>query len=296
MVRSMTGYGAAEVEAQTGRWWVEVRSTNHRFLEVVVRLPRDLGALEDRVRAAVAGRVRRGRVEVLVREEATGRARSVTVDTELARQYAQALETLRRELGIQDSLNLAALLALPEVVRLEEVRPDVELAWQALRTGLDQALDSLVRMREAEGAHLAEDLAARVARVEEWVEEVSRRAEELPQVYAQRLRERVAELVRALGVERPPDEARLAMEVAAFADRCDVREELVRLRSHLHQARALLHASDGAVGRKLEFLLQEMQREVNTVGSKAGDLDVTRAVLEMKSELEAIREQVQNVE
>ncbi len=296
MVRSMTGYGAAEVEAQTGRWWVEVRSTNHRFLEVVVRLPRDLGALEDRVRAAVAGRVRRGRVEVLVREEATGRARSVTVDTELARQYAQALETLRRELGIQDSLNLAALLALPEVVRLEEVRPDVELAWQALRTGLDQALDSLVRMREAEGAHLAEDLAARVARVEEWVEEVSRRAEELPRVYAQRLRERVAELVRALGVERPPDEARLAMEVAAFADRCDVREELVRLRSHLHQARALLHASDGAVGRKLEFLLQEMQREVNTVGSKAGDLDVTRAVLEMKSELEAIREQVQNVE
>jgi uncharacterized protein (TIGR00255 family) len=292
----MTGYGAAEVEAQTGRWWVEVRSTNHRFLEVVVRLPRDLGALEDRVRAAVAGRVRRGRVEVLVREEATGRARSVTVDTELARQYAQALETLRRELGIQDSLNLAALLALPEVVRLEEVRPDVELAWQALRTGLDQALDSLVRMREAEGAHLAEDLAARVARVEEWVEEVSRRAEELPRVYAQRLRERVAELVRALGVERPPDEARLAMEVAAFADRCDVREELVRLRSHLHQARALLHASDGAVGRKLEFLLQEMQREVNTVGSKAGDLDVTRAVLEMKSELEAIREQVQNVE
>lgn len=296
MVRSMTGYGAAEVEAQTGRWWVEVRSTNHRFLEVVVRLPRDLGALEDRVRAAVAGRVRRGRVEVLVREEATGRARSVTVDTELARQYAQALETLRRELGIQDSLNLAALLALPEVVRLEEVRPDVELAWQALRTGLDQALDSLVRMREAEGAHLAEDLAARVARVEEWVEEVSRRAEELPRVYAQRLRERVAELVRALGVERPPDEARLAMEVAAFAERCDVREELVRLRSHLHQARALLHASDGAVGRKLEFLLQEMQREVNTVGSKAGDLDVTRAVLEMKSELEAIREQVQNVE
>jgi len=296
VVRSMTGYGAAEVEAQTGRWWVEVRSTNHRFLEVVVRLPRDLGALEDRVRAAVAGRVRRGRVEVLVREEATGRARSVTVDTELARQYAQALETLRRELGIQDSLNLAALLALPEVVRLEEVRPDVELAWQALRTGLDQALDSLVRMREAEGAHLAEDLAARVARVEEWVEEVSRRAEELPRVYAQRLRERVAELVRALGVERPPDEARLAMEVAAFAERCDVREELVRLRSHLHQARALLHASDGAVGRKLEFLLQEMQREVNTVGSKAGDLDVTRAVLEMKSELEAIREQVQNVE
>jgi uncharacterized protein YicC (UPF0701 family) len=297
VVRSMTGYGAAEVEAQTGRWWVEVRSTNHRFLEVVVRLPRDLGALEDRVRAAVAGRVRRGRVEVLVREEATGRARSVTVDTELARQYAQALETLRRELGIQDSLNLAALLALagggaagggaarrgagvaspsergwtrPWTAwygcgkrRARTWRRTWRPGWRAWRSGWRKCP---VAPRSCPGC-------TRSASGNGW-----------------------RSWVRALGVERPPDEARLAMEVAAFADRCDVREELVRLRSHLHQARALLHASDGAVGRKLEFLLQEMQREVNTVGSKAGDLDVTRAVLEMKSELEAIREQVQNVE
>lgn len=296
MVRSMTGYGAAEPSADGGRWWVEVRSTNHRFLEVVVRLPRELGALEDRVRAAVAERVRRGRVEVLVREDSGLRPREAVVDTELARRYADALERLRRELGLAEPVTLGALLALPEVVRLEEARPDPEATWEALHPVLQRALERLVDMRTKEGGRLAADLRDRLARLESWVERVAQRAEELPRAYAQRLRQRVAELLRSLEVDQPPDEARLALEVAAFADRCDVREELVRLRSHLEEARALLEGPDGSVGRKLEFLLQEMQREVNTVGSKAADLEVTRAVVEMKSELEAIREQVQNVE
>jgi len=275
---------------------VEVRSTNHRFLEVVVRLPRELGALEDRVRAAVAERVRRGRVEVLVREDSGLRPREAVVDTELARRYADALERLRRELGLAEPVTLGALLALPEVVRLEEARPDPEATWEALHPVLQRALERLVDMRTKEGGRLAADLRERLARLESWVERVAQRAEELPRAYAQRLRQRVAELLRSLEVDQPPDEARLALEVAAFADRCDVREELVRLRSHLEEARALLEGPDGSVGRKLEFLLQEMQREVNTVGSKAADLEVTRAVVEMKSELEAIREQVQNVE
>ncbi len=296
MVRSMTGYGAAEPSADGGRWWVEVRSTNHRFLEVVVRLPRELGALEDRVRAAVAERVRRGRVEVLVREDSGLRPREAVVDTALARRYADALERLRRELGLAEPVTLGALLALPEVVRLEETRPDPEATWETLQPVLRRALDRLVDMRAAEGGRLAADLRERLSRLEGWVERVAQRAEELPRAYAQRLRQRVAELLRSLDVDQTPDEARLALEVAAFADRCDVREELVRLRSHLQEARALLEGSDGSVGRKLEFLLQEMQREVNTVGSKAADLEVTRAVVEMKSELEAIREQVQNVE
>lgn len=296
MLRSMTGYGAAEQHTDGGRWWVEVRSTNHRFLEVVVRLPRELGALEDRVRAAVAQRVRRGRVEVLVREDGGQRPREAVVDTELARRYARALEDLREELALEERLTLSALLALPDVVRVEEARRDADAAWEDLRPVLERALDGLVQMRTSEGRRLAGDLQERVARLERWVEQVARRAEELPRAYAERLRQRVADLLQALGVEGLPDEARLAMEVAAFADRCDVREELVRLRSHLQEVRTLLQAEDGAVGRKLEFLLQEMQREVNTVGAKAADLEVARAVVEMKSELEAIREQVQNVE
>jgi uncharacterized protein (TIGR00255 family) len=291
----MTGYGAAEA-ADGRRWWVEVRSTNHRFLEVVVRLPRELGALEERVRAAVAQRVRRGRVEVLVRDEGGVRAREAVVDTELARRYAQALDRLRQELGLDEPVSLQSLLALPEVVRLEEVRPDPEAVWEELRPVLDQALEGLVGMRAAEGQRLAEDLRGRLVRLEAWVDLVARRAEQLPAAYAERLRQRVGELLRGLQADQVPDEARLAMEVAAYADRCDVREELVRLRSHLREARALLEAAQGAVGRKLEFLLQEMQREVNTLGSKAADLEVSRAVVEMKSELEAIREQAQNLE
>lgn len=296
MLRSMTGYGAAEEQAGAGRWWVEVRSTNHRFLEVVVRLPRELAALEERVRAVVAQRIRRGRVEVLVRGDGVPRPREAVVDTDLARRYAEALERLRRELALAEPLSLSALLALPDVVRVEDAPPDVEAAWETLRPALERALDGLVEMRASEGRRLAQDLQDRVARLEGWVDQVARRAEELPRAYAERLRQRVAELLRALEVPHPPDEARLATEVASFADRCDVREELVRLRSHLQEARALLDAPDGAVGRKLEFLLQEMQREVNTVGAKAADVEVSRAVVEMKSELEAIREQVQNVE
>ncbi|MCS7236277.1 MAG: YicC/YloC family endoribonuclease [Armatimonadota bacterium] len=292
MVRSMTGYGAADGQ----RWQVEVRSTNHRFLEVVVRLPRELGALEERVRAAVAQRVRRGRVEVLVRDEGGSRCREAVVDTELARRYAQALDRLRQELGLEEPVSLQSLLSLPEVVRLEEVRADAEAVWGDLRPVLDQALEGLVTMRTAEGQRLAEDLRRRLVRLEAWVDQVARRAEELPAAYGERLRQRVAELLRGLHPDYAPDEGRLAMEVAAYADRCDVREELVRLRSHLQEARTLLDADQGAVGRKLEFLLQEMQREVNTLGSKAADLEVSRAVVEMKSELEAIREQVQNLE
>jgi uncharacterized protein (TIGR00255 family) len=296
VVRSMTGYGAGEARTDDGRWLVEVRSTNHRFLDVVVRLPKDLGGLEDRVRAAVASRVARGRVEVSVVRDSSRRAKWVSVDTDLARRYGQALEELRGALGLQEAPSLSAILSLPDVVRVEEPPQDLEATWDALRPAVEQATEHLVSMRCVEGARLAEDLRRRLARLEEWVDQVEARAEDLPRAYAQRLRHRIADLLQALEVPHPPDEARLATEVAVFADRCDVREELVRLRSHLDQARALLAQEDSPVGRKLEFLLQEMGREVNTVGSKAQDLEVIRAVLEMKSELEAMREQVQNVE
>jgi uncharacterized protein (TIGR00255 family) len=268
----------------------------HRFLDVVVRLPKDLASLEDRVRATVAARVARGRLEVVVVRDSSRRRKSVLVDTELARRYGQALEELRQALGLDEALSLSAILSLPDVVRVEEPPQDVEAVWDVLRPAVEQATEALLSMRRAEGARLAQDLRERLGRLEEWVDQVEARAENVPKVYAERLRQRVEDLLRSLEVPHPPDEARLATEVAVFADRCDVREELVRLRSHLDQARALLAQEDGAVGRKLEFLLQEMGREVNTVGSKAQDLEVTRAVLEMKSELEALREQVQNVE
>jgi len=294
----MTGYGLGEVRAQGGRWVVEARSVNHRFLEVNVRLPRGLQALEDRIRAAFAERLLRGRVDVsIIREDPARRGRAVRVDAELARQYAMALEELRQALNLSDPVPLSVLLSLPDVIRVEEAAEDPEALWAELQPAVEQCADRLLRMREAEGARLAQDLLERLDRIEEEVDRISARAPEVVRAYAARLRRRVGELLREGGVpEGAVDEARLSMEVALFADRSDIREEVVRLRSHLAEARGILQQGTGSVGRKLEFLLQEMMREANTVGAKAGDLEIARAVLGIKSELEGLREQAQNLE
>lgn len=298
VVRSMTGYGSGEARTEGGRWVVEARSVNHRFLEINVRLPRELGALEDRIRAAFAARLLRGRVDVsIIREDTSRRTRVVRVDVDLARQYAMALEELRQALEVRDPIPLTVLLTLPEVLRIEEAEPDPEGVWAKLRPAVEACAESLARMREAEGTRLGADLLERLSRIEAEVDRIAARAPEVVQKYAADLRRRVTELLRSVGPEGIPlDEARLATEVALLADRSDVSEELVRLRSHIQQTRELLGGQGGAVGRKLEFLVQEMVREVNTVGAKAGDLEITRAVLAIKSELESLREQAQNIE
>ncbi len=298
VIRSMTGYGLGEARTEGGRWVVEARSVNHRFLEVNVRLPRTLGPLEDRVRAAFAQRLLRGRVDVsIIREDASRRARTVRIDVDLARQYAMALEELRQTLHLPEPVPLSVLLSLPDVIRVEEATEDLEAVWTELAPAVEQCVEHLVQMREAEGSRLARDLLERLGRIEEEVDRIAARAPEVVEVYAARLRRRVEELLRAACLPAGTiDEARLSMEVALFADRCDISEEVVRLRSHLQEARTLLQEGSGAVGRKLEFLLQEMVREANTIGTKAGDLEIARAVLGIKSELERLREQAQNLE
>jgi len=293
MIRSMTGYGRAEVQTSAGRFTIEMRSVNHRFAEVLVRLPRDLAPLEDRVRAAVQGRVQRGRVEVtIMREDRISRGKTVRPDHELAAAYTQALRELAAGLGIPDGLTLGQVTAFPDVIRVEESKEDLDLLWSALGPAVDAAAADLVRMRESEGRRLAEDLELRLDRLDEFAVLVADRSRASVGDYAARLRERIAALLGDL----PVDEGRIAAEVAIFAERSDVSEEVTRLRSHVAQFRADLRAADGAVGRRLEFVLQEMGREVNTMGAKANDLEITRAVIAMKGELESMREQIQNVE
>lgn len=293
MIRSMTGFGTGEALTPAGRFTIEIRSVNHRFSEVLVRLPRDLSALEDRVRAAVQARVLRGRVEVtIMREERGSRPKTVKSDTDLARAYAQALREMADVLGVAGSIGLSQILALPDVIKVEETREDVELLWPDLSGAVERSVGALVAMREAEGRRLATDLLARLNRVEEWSGAVEARARTAAADYAQRLRQRIAELLHDV----PLDENRLATEIAIFAERADVSEEVTRLRSHLVQFRSDVASADGAIGRRLEFVLQEMGREANTIGSKASDLEITRAVIAIKGELESLREQVQNVE
>ncbi|TMJ06502.1 MAG: YicC family protein [Bacillati bacterium ANGP1] len=293
MIRSMTGYGSAEMLTPARRFTVEMRSVNHRFSEILVRLPRDLSALEDRVRALVQSRVLRGRVDVtIMREERGARPKTVRSDTDLARAYAQALRELADVLGVAGEIGLSHIVSLPDVVKVEEAREDVEVLWPDLSRAVEEAVIALVGMREAEGRRLAADLLTRLDHVEGFARVIEGRARVAAAEYAQRLRQRVAELLR----EVPVDEARLAMEIAIFAERVDISEEVTRLRSHLAQFREDVTNAAGAVGRRLEFVLQEMGREANTIGSKASDLEITRAVIGVKSELESLREQVQNVE
>src|SRR2546430_8042026 len=221
MIRSMTGYGSAELLTPARRFTVEIRSVNHRFSEILVRLPRDLGALEDRVRPLVQSRVLRGRVDVtIMREDRAARPKTVRSDTDLARAYAQALRELADGLGVAGEIGLSHIVSLPDVVKVEETREDVEALWPDLGRAVDEAVGALVTMREGEGRRLATDLLARVDRVEGFTRVIEARAHAAAGEYAQRLRQRVAELLRGV----PVGEAPLATEIAIFAERVDVRE------------------------------------------------------------------------
>jgi len=292
MLRSMTGFGASDLATAAGRYTVEARSLNHRFLEIMVRLPRELAPLEDRIRALVQGRVLRGRVEVAIMRENYGkRLRTVRIDLDLAKAFASALNELKQALELPGSPDLAMLSALPDLIRIEEQKEDLEAAWTAIAEGLEVALSRLVAMREREGARLASDLGQRVRRLAERADEIERRAPLVVQEHAARLTRRIEELI---GMP-PVDEGRLAAEVAIFADRSDIAEETTRFRSHLAQMQQMLIGS-GAAGRTLEFLVQELGREANTIGSKANDVEISRAVIAVKGDLESLREQIQNLE
>lgn len=293
VIRSMTGYGRGEVSDGSQRVVVELRSVNHRYTDIFIKLPKSLAALEDRLRQKVGDRVFRGRVEIFVTWEEYGeKERSVKVNLPLAAAYWQALRELQQRLGLAESPRLENLLALPELFAQQEEEVDLEAAWSLLAQAGNKALDELIAMRGTEGGKLVEDIIHRIGRIEHFIERIEGRAPEILNDYRRRLRERITEL---LGGEAPVDEGRLELEVALFADRSNATEEVVRLESHLRQMRDVLR-DEAVVGRKLDFLLQEMNREINTIGSKANDAETARLVVEVKSELEKIREQMQNVE
>lgn len=291
MIRSMTGFGAGRGAAGGEEVDVEVRSVNHKFCEVKVRLPRELAAAELEAVKTVKERLARGGVEVTVRRAGGAGSLAPRVDVALAEAYARAFGEIQARLGLPGAVTLADVLSAEGVVRLDERAVDVDAARSALHQALARALEVLAAMRAREGEALARDLSARLDTVEGLVAAVAERAPRVVEAYRARLAERVEELTRGV----PADPGRLAQEVALFADRTDVAEEITRLRSHVAQARALL-ASDEPAGRKLDFLVQEMHREANTIGSKSQSADISGHVVALKAEIERMREQVQNVE
>lgn len=293
MIKSMTGYGRGEACVEGRRFTVELKSVNNRFCEVILRQPRSLNQIEDRIKRRILDRVTRGRVDAYISMEETGEITpTVKVDKALAVAYHKAMEDLVEVLSIPGSISVKDLFTMPNVISLEQPEEDVEMWVSAIEEAVDQALKGLLTMRENEGQRLKVDILQRSQQIENMIlGQVAQRAPLVVQEHREKITQRLSEWLEN-GVL---DEARLAAEVAIFADRADISEEIVRLNSHLQQLSEIMNQG-GPVGRKLDFLVQEMNREINTIGSKANDLVITNAVVNAKSELEKIREQVQNIE
>lgn len=292
MMVSMTGYGRSEAAWSGGTVTAELRSVNHRFCEVVVRLPKVLSSLEEDVKRMIQQRCARGRIELTVSfSGGKDTGKQLSLDHALARQYHTLLRELKKKLRLSGSIDVAMVAGYRDLISVTDRPLDEKHLLQTARRVTADALSALDQMRRREGAMLAKDVVHRLHIVREEVERVERRAPLVAQEYFTRLKTRIAKLT-----ELPElDHGRLAQELALYADRCDVTEEVTRLNSHLVQFQATLK-SEEPLGRTLDFLLQEIGREVNTIGSKANDADIATHVVKLKGELEKIREQVQNIE
>jgi uncharacterized protein (TIGR00255 family) len=288
----MTGFGSGTAAAGSETLTVELRSVNHKFCEVKVRLPRELTALEGSLQKQVKDKLARGAVDVVVRRASRTASGVVPqVDVSLAREYRRAWGELAKALELPDTVTVKDIATQLNVIRLEEPQVSLEDAGKAAEAAMVLALEAMTKMREKEGAALSNDLSSRLELVAKWVDEVKVLAPKAIDTYRARLSERIAELSKGLAV----DPQRLAQEVAFFAERTDVAEEMTRLYSHLVQFNELLSSKEPS-GRKMDFLVQEMHREVNTTGSKSQHAEISSRIMQLKAELERIREQVQNVE
>jgi uncharacterized protein (TIGR00255 family) len=292
MIKSMTGYGKGRTAVGDIALTVEVKSVNHRYGDVSVKLPRFLLGLEGEIKKRVSARLKRGKIDVFINVE--GASSSIlrpVVNRDLADAYLELFRRMRADYELNDEITLDLLVRQKEVVTLAESAPDEDALGSCLDGSLDSALDALERMRMAEGAATQRDMQERLDNLAKLLAEARVRAPLVPREWQGKLTERLARLEKGFEV----DPQRVAQEVAVFADRCDVSEELTRFQSHLEQFRDLFESED-PVGRQLDFIVQEINREANTMGSKSNDLELTRLVVAMKAELEKIREQVQNIE
>jgi uncharacterized protein (TIGR00255 family) len=293
MIKSMTGFAQTVFSDETLQITIAVRTYNNRFLDVNLRLNNSFFPLEDRIKSYIASRVSRGRVEVAIQLNSQEKLRNVpiAINWDMARTYCGLLTELKKTLNISAPLALSDLLSLKDLIVYQESTFPEEILWQKLSPSLKKVFDALQRMRSAEGRNLSRDLLERLRAIQAGMNLISQKVPQVIEAYQVRLRERIEKLAQKVDV----DPLRLAQEVAIMADRADISEELTRLGSHWKQFRGLFKESQ-PVGKKMEFLLQEMNREVNTIGSKNIDSTISHQVVSIKSELEKLREQVQNIE
>lgn len=294
VIKSMTGFGRGEYMDNEYRLIVEIKAVNHRYNEIVIRMPKNLGPLEDKIRRSVSSALVRGRIDVFITIDEYGeKKRAVRIDKELAVAYNKALDELSELFAMPAKDRIYQIAKYPDVIRAEEVTEDALSLWPKLSQAVSIAVNNLMQMRITEGLNIQQDLIARIAVIESYINSVEERAPQVLVEYREKILGRMRDLLGMIGEE--PDVGRLVQEAAIFADKTNITEELVRLKSHLAQFYTALHI-DEAVGRKLDFIVQEINRETNTIASKANDFTVANIVVEIKSEIEKVREQIQNVE
>lgn len=292
MIKSMTGFGRC-LETVNGRdILVEIKSVNHRYYEFSARVPRAYGFLEEKMKTFLQGRISRGKVDVgITVYNLNGEDEIIEVNKEVAKEYITALRGANEELGLTDDLTLSRIMRLPDIFNVRKAQEDEEVVWNDVKQVAEKALDNFIAMREKEGVKMKEDILSRLDYITDLVGKVEERSPVVTENYRKRLFDKLTEILE----DKKIDEQRIITEAAIFSEKTAVDEETVRLRSHIAQCRELLN-SDEAVGRKLDFLIQEFNRESNTIGSKGQDIDITKIVVELKSEIEKIREQIQNIE
>lgn len=290
---SMTGYGKGEHENELYKFKIELKSVNHRYNDISIKLPRQLNYLEETIKKLIKEKLFRGKIDAYVSLEYLHESQiDIEIDYKLANSYYDALNNLTKELNIQDNIKLDDIINIPEIIKTSKKEIDQDSILEVLTKALEIALDNISNMRESEGGELKKDILSKLSIIENHIRNINERSPQVVVEYKKKLQERINELIDDTTIL---DKDRLNNEIAYFADKASIDEELVRLDSHIKQLKQILEGN-GSIGRKLDFLIQEFNREINTIGSKSSDVYITENVVELKSEIEKIREQVQNIE
>lgn len=290
MIRSMTGFGRAKYENDSREYLVEIKSVNNRYCDISVKLPRSISYLEEKVKKEITEKVSRGKIDVYITfYNNSTKGKKIKFNNELASMYIAELKEMAKENDIKQDIQVTDISKFPDVLTIEN-NEDEELIWNELKIPLLEAIDNYISMKEIEGKKIYEDLTNRINNIEEKVSIISENSTRLIKDYIVKLETRIKELLNTENI----DENRLAMETVIYADKCSVEEEVTRLNSHIYQFKELL--KENVVGKKIDFLIQEMNRETNTIGSKSSSIEITNLVIEIKTQIEDIREQIQNIE
>lgn len=291
MIKSMTGYGKSSLSINSREYQVEIKTVNHKYIDVNIKMPRIISYLEEDVRKLVVSRIKRGKVDIQISfENYSQNGNDVKINTELAQIYIQSLRKLAEAENLSSNIEVTEITKLPDVLTIKSNLDENETKEELLQV-VNEAIDKLIQMRKIEGEKISKDILDKIARIEQKNEEIFSLSTGLIEEYVVKLEARVKELLKTEEL----DKSRLMQEVVIYADKCSVEEEVTRLRSHIYQLRYLIN-SEEPIGKKMDFLIQEMNRETNTIGSKANNLEITNTVVDIKTILEDIREQIQNIE